>query len=289
MTESRLTLPAATTDVVPHLTANGLSLYYELHGEPDAPHVLLISGTGNDLRTSAPDRSPLNKAFRVAHYDQRGLGQSDKPPGPHEMADYADDAAAVIEALGWDRCHVVGASFGGMVAMNLAIRHPDTVDRLVLCCTSPGGTQASFPLDAIADLDVEARVEMLLGLYDNRWDPGQDDPIPGLGRFYDRYVAGARRERTGDDLIGYRAQLDARSRHDVQRRLGSISATTLVCAGEFDDLAPLTNSMALVEGIADSRLRVFDGGHLFLLQDRTAWSAIVAFLQDELDNDQGLP
>jgi 3-oxoadipate enol-lactonase len=261
-----------------------LEVYFEQHGptEPTrlqgARQVLNISGSGGDLRQSYPERSPLNRHFEVTHYDQRGLGRTAKPSGPYTMRQYADDAAALIVALGWDSCAVVGTSFGGMVAQHLAIHHGHLVERLVLNCTSPGGTLASFPLHTLEALDVEARIELRMGLLDNRWDPGRDDPIPGLGRFYDIMIERARAPRAAEDQRGHLAQLDARSHHDATQSLHHIDVPTLVCAGEYDDLAPLPNSMALVEAIPNARLRVFDGGHLFLLQDRTAFPAIIEFL-----------
>ena len=81
----------------------------------------------------------FDDTFEVLAYDQRGLGQTEVPEGPYTMAEYADDAAALIAAVGWDDCAVVGVSFGGMVAQELAIRHPGRVRRLALCCTSSGG------------------------------------------------------------------------------------------------------------------------------------------------------
>jgi 3-oxoadipate enol-lactonase len=269
-------------------TADGpLEIYFEVHGPTDPVQpagareprrVLNISGSGSDLRTSYPERSPLNRAFEVVHYDQRGLGQSGKPAEPYTMRQYADDAAALINALGWDSCAVVGTSFGGMVAQHLAIHHSHLVQRLVLNCTSPGGTKPSFPLDTLEALDVEARIELRMGLLDNRWDPGRDDPIPGLGRFYDIMIERAREPRDADSQRGYLAQLAARAGHDATPSLHRIEVPTLVCAGEFDDLAPLPNSMALFETIPNAELRVFDGGHYFLLQDRTAFPAIIEFL-----------
>ncbi len=254
-----------------------LSVYHEIHGT--GPPVLAISGTGGDLRTSLPDRSPLNRHFTVLSYDQRGLGQTSKPPAPYTMADYADDAAALVRAVGWDRCHVVGTSFGGMVAQHLAIRHADLVDRLVLNCTSPGGRHASFPLHTVQALDVEARIELHLGLLDARWDPGRDDPIPGLASsFYDGMIERMRITPSDETRRGLDAQLEARSHHDASRHLHDIGAATLVCAGAFDDLAPVANSERLVEAIPDARLRVFDGGHLFMLQDRTAFPTMIEFL-----------
>lgn len=259
--------------------ANGIDIYYELHGE--GPPLLMISGTGNDLRYSMPDRSPLNKHFKVLHYDQRNLGQTSHPSGTFEMADYADDAAALVKAMGWDECYVVGTSFGGMVAQHVAIRHPEIVRRLVLNCTSPGGARPSFGLHTIADLDPEARLEMMLGLYDSRWDPDADEPIPGMGRFYDAMIDRGRLDKSPERLAGDKSQLDARSRHDARTGLGSITAPTLVCAGEFDDLAPVANSEIIADGIPNATLRTFDGGHFFLLQDRSSYPTIISFLNNE--------
>lgn len=262
---------------MPFIEINGLELYYERHGA--GPPLLNISGSGGDLRRSKPERSPLNKHFDVVHYDQRALGQTTKPAGPCTMDEYADDAAALIEAMGWESAHIVGTSFGGMVGMNLAIRHSTRVDRLVLACTSPGGLLPSFPLHELEKLDTEAAIEMKLGLLDSRWDPGADDPIPGLGPFYDTMIARMRETPDPETKRGILLQLHARGEHDCSTRLHHIEAPTLVCAGEYDDQAPLQNSMALIEGIAGSKLKVFQGGHLFLMQDRTSFPTIIDFLQ----------
>ncbi|MDF2900991.1 MAG: alpha/beta hydrolase, partial [Phenylobacterium sp.] len=121
---------------MPVATVNGLSLHFERAGSGEP--LLFISGTGGDLRNK-PNQfdGPLAKAFDMISYDQRGLGRSDKPDQRYSMADYADDAAALMEAQGWDEAHVVGVSFGGMVAQELVLRHPHRVRRLVLACTSP--------------------------------------------------------------------------------------------------------------------------------------------------------
>ena len=262
---------------MPFLELNGLDLYYERHGS--GPPLLNISGSGGDLRRSRPDRSPLNKAFDVVHYDQRGLGQTSKPAGPYSMADYADDAVAVMEAMGWESANVVGTSFGGMVALNMAIHHSERIDKMVLNCTSPGGLLPSFQLHELEKLDAEASIELRLGLLDSRWNPAADDPIPGLGMFYDAMIERMRVEPDPETKRGALLQLEARAGHDVSRKLHHITAETLVCAGEYDDQAPVQNSMALVDGIANARLKVFQGGHLFLIQDRSAFRYIIDFLE----------
>jgi 3-oxoadipate enol-lactonase len=172
---------------------------------------------------------------------------------------------------------VLGSSFGGMVALNLAIRHPEVIDRLVLCCTSPGGDAPSYPLHELASMDPEIAFETRMRLLDRRWDPEADEPIPGLGAMYDRIAA--RPELDSEQLAGLGRQMMARRGHDVVADLGSISAPTLVCAGRYDDIAPVENSGLLVDRIPDSSLRVFDGGHYFMVQDPTAYPAIIEFLQ----------
>ena len=137
---------------MPFTRVNGLNLYFERAGS--GPPLLFISGTGGDLRVK-PNvfDGPLARAFDLLAYDQRGLGQTGKPDVPYSMADYADDAAALMADQGWDKALVIGVAFGGMVAQELALRHPARVARLVLACTSPGGAGgASFPFHEIEDL-----------------------------------------------------------------------------------------------------------------------------------------
>src|SRR5439155_12924396 len=92
---------------------------------------------------------PYVKHFDVVAHDQRGLGETSVPPGPYEMADYAADAAALLDVVGWDTCRVVGTSFGGMAAQEFAVTWPERVERLALVCTSPGGKFAAFGLHTL--------------------------------------------------------------------------------------------------------------------------------------------
>lgn len=137
---------------MPYVPARDIDIWFERSGT-GAP-LFAISGSRGDLRRK-PNllESPLAKAFDVLAYDQRGLGRTSKPDKPYLMADFADDAAALLDAVGWERVRVVGVSFGGMVALELVLRHPDRVTRLALCCTSPGGQGgSSYPVDMLLDL-----------------------------------------------------------------------------------------------------------------------------------------
>src|SRR6202030_1670593 len=101
---------------------------------------------------------------------QRGLGRSAVPPGPYTMAQYAVDALGLLDVVGWSTCRVVGVSFGGMVAQELAVTAPGRVERLALLCTSPGGEGgSSFPLHELAALTPSQRAAISTTLLDSRF------------------------------------------------------------------------------------------------------------------------
>jgi 3-oxoadipate enol-lactonase len=250
----------------------------------EGPPVLFIGGTGGDLRRK-PNvfDGPLARHRTVAAYDQRGLGQSSKPDRAFTMADYAADAAGLLDHLGWGPVPVVGVSFGGMVAQELAITFPALVERLVLCCTSSGGGGgASYPLHELEELAPAERRRRQLAISDTRFDEEWQDANPeAAARLLDRMAAD--QVPLDDDPArerGARRQLQARRDHDTWDRLREITMPTLVAAGRYDGLAPLANSEALVARIPAASLEVFEGGHLFVVQDRSAWPAIVAFLDE---------
>ncbi len=267
-------MPTATT-------GDGLRLHVEVRGV--GPPVLFIGGSGGNLR-AAPNvfDGPLAAGHTLASYDQRGLGQSDKPDEACSMADYGDDAAAVFDALGWSSAPVVGASFGGMVAQHLAIHHPERVDRLVLCCTSSSGAGgASYPLHELTSLPPDERGRRQLALSDVRCDEAWQAANPEKTEQLLALRAAAEAV-TGDDPEAARGtfrQLEARSGHDTWEGLGSIAVPVLVAAGRYDGIAPVANSEAIVSQLPDATLEVFEGGHLFLLQDRRSWPVIIEFLQ----------
>ena len=259
---------------------NGVSLYHELQGS--GPPLLFISGTGADLRRQ-PRLSdlPAFGSFELLLYDQRGLGQSGVPPGPYSMADYANDAAALLDEVGWGACDVLGVSFGGMVAQELAIRHPGHVRRLVLACTSAGGAGgASYPLHELVDLDVDTRQVRQLELIDTRWDAAWRRANPDMVRMITEGFQLGQREGEEGAGTGPLLQLEARSRHDTARRLAQITSPTLVCGGIYDGIAPPANSRFLAKHIPGAQLEMFDGGHGFFMQAPAGIPSMIEFLRD---------
>ena len=256
-----------------HAHCNGIDLYYERAG--DGPRLLFLNGSGSTLASSALLLAPFIERFEVVAHDQRGLGRTEIPPGPYSMGDYAEDALALLDHVGWDSCRIFGISFGGMVAQELAVRAPERVERLALVCTSAGGEAgASFPLH-------ERAAE--LSTVDTRYTPEWlADPAHGL----DRALVKARDTQPSDDpevRRGVREQLLARSHHDVADRLHVIDCPTLVAAGRYDGIAPPENSEAIAARINRSTrsradLRIYEGGHAFVAQDRQAFKDIFELL-----------
>ncbi|MFM8376417.1 MAG: alpha/beta fold hydrolase [Phenylobacterium sp.] len=266
---------------MPRITANGLDMHYERTG--DGPRLLFISGTGGDLRVR-PNMldGPFARRFDLVAYDQRGLGQTEKPDRPYSMADYADDAAGLMDALGWADALVIGVSFGGMVAQNLVIRHPHRVRRLVLACTSPGGAGgASYPFHEIGHLKGEARARHLLPINDTRLDDAWAAANPE--RYAEAIAQSSADPHAGEPgrEMGARRQLEARAGHDAWPDLPSVRAPVMIAAGRYDGIAPPQSQLNLALALRGSVLRFFDGGHMFMLQDRTAVPAMIDFLEED--------
>ena len=221
---------------------------------------------------------PLPEHFEVLSYDQRGLGQTDKPDGNYSMADYAADADGLLDALGWPPIPVMGVSFGGMVAQELAIRYPARIQSLVLACTSSGGAGgASYPLHELADLEPDDRLARQLVAGDVRRDESWRAQNPDRWqRLLDIAGNAARADR---DLEGAARQLAARAQHDTAQRLAQIDAPVLVAGGEHDGIAPPANLEAIATRIPQAQLKLFDGGHYFLVQDKTAYPYIIDWLE----------
>ena len=114
---------------MPTTVVNDIELYYERSGE--GPRLLFLNGSGSSIATGELLIKLFTTDFDVLVHDQRGLGESAVPPGPYEMADYAADAIALLDHVGWGRARVIGISFGGMVAQEFAATVPEPASYLL--------------------------------------------------------------------------------------------------------------------------------------------------------------
>lgn len=252
--------------LVPFLSANNVSLRYELSGE--GPALCLISGYR--LHGAAWPKAfveSLSCRFSVLMFDNRGTGLSDKPANGYDLDVMAEDVAGLLNGLGWPRAHVLGFSMGGAIAQELAIRNPERIDRLVLFATFPGGL---FGIPA--PWSVLRRLFNLEGLSPDE-AARQIWPVTYSAAYLaahpDAVEAQMRREiahPTPDHAA--RGQGVAIRAFSSFLRLPQIQAETLVATGTEDALVPPGNSRILASRIRGSRIALLSGlGH------RAIWEA----------------
>ncbi len=265
---------------MPFIDVRDLRVYYEIRGS--GPRVLGIGGTGGDLRRipTAFDLLPPD-SFEILAYDQRGLGRSSRPDIPYTMADYAEDAEALLRALGWERCLVIGFSFGGMAAQELALRYPWRVKALVLAATSSGGEGgSSYPLETLISLPREEYIRRIITLSDARRDAAWQMSHPEEFRLLREQTITAL--KIGEDepgrRIGALRQLEARAGHNTCGRLRELKMPVYICGGRYDGIAEPSRLEALKRLIPQARMDLFEGGHFFFLQDPRAVLRIGEFL-----------
>jgi 3-oxoadipate enol-lactonase len=262
---------------VPICEQSDIELYYEITG--GGRPVLFFNGSGATLESSSLLIAALGTHCQVLAHDQRGLGRTSIPPGPYTMAQYAQDGAALLDCVGWDRCAVVGISFGGMVAQEFAVTWPERVEKLVLMCTSAGGEAgSSYPLHELGSLSVDERNKRITELTDTRFTPEWLASHPRDARLMSMRAEQSAIPKSEEVLRGERLQLQARIGHNVADRLHRITAPTLITAGRFDGIAPIANSQEIAARVPSAELRIYEGGHLFTAQDPNALSDINQFL-----------
>jgi pimeloyl-ACP methyl ester carboxylesterase len=287
---------------VARAACNGIELEYEVVGNPADPPLLLIMGLGGQL-LAWDDDFVLGLARRghfVIRYDNRDVGLStrlDATPalpvaellakraagepiaGAYALDDMADDAAALLDHLGIDSAHVVGASMGGMIAQSLALRHPRRVRTLVSIMSSTGNPEvppakpaALARLMTPAPAERAAYIEHMLAsqsVMSGSGFPHDPEATRALaGRLFDRafYPAGVARQIA--------AILSSGSRKDA---LAAVRAPTLVIHGLEDPLVPVEGGLDTHDAIAGSELLLINGlGHNL---PRGVWPTVLDAIQ----------
>jgi len=272
---------------MPLADVGGHRIYYESHdaaggGEAAGTPLLLIMGLGGSCRGWLPLQVPeLAKTRRTVIFDNRGVGESEDPGGPFSTADLADDTAGLLAALEIDRAHVLGAFLGGMVAQQLALRHPDRVDKLVLVGTyARPDTKRRLLLEqwkAMVShgmaLEVHVNERVLWGLQDETLE--QTNVLEPMMRFFRRDGV-----PIGDDV--FVRQCDACLGHDLQDRLREIRHPTLVMCGRHDQLTPPRFHRTLADEIPGARLVTLTyGAHLIPAEAAPRFNEVVLEFLDE--------
>lgn len=246
-----------------------MRIAWERRGE--GPPLLMIHGLGYARWGWEPVAGALAESFAVLLFDNRGIGESEAPPGPYTAAEMALDALQVLDEAGVERAHVCGTSLGGMVAQELALAAPERVERLVLACSTPGGS--TYPLPE--------RTQRLIA------EAPSLPPEVALRRF----VANALSEPASEGLVerivahrlaaaqpieAWQAQAAAGTSFDAADRVGAIAAPTLILHGTADAVVDPRNAALLAELLPDARVELFEGrGHLFFWEEPERFVRVV--------------
>ena len=253
----------------------GTRLYWESRGTGDP--VLLIHGLGLSGGAWWRTVDALAPTMRVITFDHRGIGRSESVSYAYTTEAMADDAVSILDDLAIDRVHVYGFSLGGMVAQQIALRHPTRVRSLVLGGTHAGGRRAAYPeADVVAFFRRRALMPSEVGAWAsvpyNYGPRSRDEQVDRIAEDIERRLRNPFNERA------YRAQLLAASLHNCYRRLDRIRAPTLVVHGARDRIVPAANAYMTAERVPGAQLTILkDAGHLYPTEEPAVDKAIGEF------------
>ncbi len=265
---------------MPTIHRGSHTIHYEVRGPEGAPAVLLVMGLGMPARAwgSLPDS--LAKRYRVVLIDNLGTGDSTLPDRHIRVGDMADDAAAVLDATGVGKAAVFGVSMGGMISIELALRHPDKVRALVLGCTHGGYLTSKKP-------SFRVTFDLFRGTLQKKLDLARTAKFLVSDAYYGAHpqafhdwlkTAGRPRPKT------ILTQVLAIASYEATSRLPRINVPTLVITGDADRLVPAVNSRRLAARIPGAKLVMLPGvGHAFRLEaEEASGKAVDSFLSEAI-------
>jgi 3-oxoadipate enol-lactonase len=238
------------------LKANGLVTHTLDQGRRDGPPLVFINSLGTDFRIWNEVAEILAPDFRILTYDKRGHGLSESGPDKNDIADYARDLVALLDAWAVGRATIVGLSIGGLIAQELYRQNPERVAALVLCDTAAKiGTDEIWD-QRIAEVE-QGGIEALADAVLQRWFSAH------FRAARSPELAGMRAMLTRTPRQGYLAACGALKRADLRPYAGQIQAPTLCLVGDEDGSTPVALVQETSEMIPGSRFEIIEGaGHL---------------------------
>ncbi|WP_217164926.1 alpha/beta fold hydrolase [Streptomyces sp. AC512_CC834] len=215
--------------------------------EGDGVPLVLVHGGESDRTQFAILRARLGAGIRAISYDQRDSGITVNPPVPYTLGVLADDLVALLDALGLQRAHLLGTSFGGAVAQHVALRHPERVASLVLVATTPSFAMGSEAIDELLHMSHEERQNAVGDFFFTPEGQAEQRARPARTLTARTPEQGVRRH-------------DVARQHEVRDRLGEIAAPTLIVHGTEDRLAPYAGAVLMERRIPNAELRSIEGG-----------------------------
>jgi pimeloyl-ACP methyl ester carboxylesterase len=255
------------------INVNGANIWYELKGKGGRPVIAQIHGAGFGHDNFAPVSPLLLKEYQVLDYDLRGYGLSDRPLQKYGMEVWADDLAAMLDALEVEKAHIHGTSMGGMIALQFAMEYPNKVRSLIVGCTAAKSDYASKVLfkSWIDIAEAQGCGSELLG---------EVIGYEALSREFLETEEGQKTLKSISIILGknnrievFRAACESIINLDLTPKLYKIKAPTLIMVGDKDIMTPMhqapsgAGSDVIHNLISGSKLEIIKGcGHTFLFE-----------------------
>ena len=252
-----------------------MNLVYETHGAGEP--LILIPGFASGAWTWFRQIDELSKDFRVITFDPRGIGQSrienPKDAANLSMLTFVTDVLSVLDELKIEKANVLGASFGGFVALELALNFPGRLNKLVLACTSAGGTNhvrpdieilRSFTPDPTLTVGERIR-KFIRPAFNDEYDAGEIERVCRM-----------RESNSVADAV-YLAQLQVAFSFNTENEVCAIGSETLVLTGDKDRVVPAQNSFNLADSLPDAKLKIIENGsHMFFIENAGEFNRAVS-------------
>ena len=253
---------------MPKATANGIEIHYETHGQGQP--MVLISGIGYTSWQWHRMVPYLADRFRVITFDNRGVGQTDKPEGPYSAHMLAADTVGLLDALGIEKAIILGHSMGGFIAQAMALEFPHKVEKLILCSTNFGGPHqvpvTPEAMKVLTDVSSDPVTRFRNGLYIST-APGWAEKNPQMIQEWVDW-----RAANPIEPAPYQAQLAIgvgllQEEAAFENQLQRIKIPTLILFGQYDMVVPPENASLLAEKIPDSKVVILPhAGHFFPIE-----------------------
>jgi pimeloyl-ACP methyl ester carboxylesterase len=251
---------------MPLAKANGIELYYEIHGEGEP--LLLIMGLSLSSKSWFRTIPALSKDYKVIVFDNRGVGLSSKPNTPYSIEIMAEDAKAVLDTAGVESAHVYGISMGGMIAQRLAIQYPERIRSLILGCTTAGGKNHVQTSPEVS-MHMVSRASSTATPEEVAWSTASFLYSQSFLESHRNLVAEDIQQRIENPILPYAyiLQLQACLGHDTDEEITKIMAPAFVIHGDADRIVPYENGVNLAEKIPNAEFLTVTGtGHFYVTE-----------------------